>query len=371
MTGNTAFSTNDREYMARAIQLARRGRFTADPNPCVGCVIVLDDVVVGEGWHRVAGEAHAEVDALANAGNKARGATAYVTLEPCCHTGRTGACTEALAAAGIAKVVYAVDDPNPQVSGKGASLLQEQGIEVAGGLLAEEAAAVNRGFWSRMQRQRPFVVSKVAASLDGFTALANGESKWISGEAARADVQKLRASSSAILTGVGTVLADDPSLNVRRDDLCDVKQPLRVVLDTRLSMPVNAKMLTLPGDTLVITVSNDADKQSALEQAGAKVMRVQACADGFVQLEAVLSLLAELEINTVLVEAGAELNGSFLDKELLDELVVYQTPHVLGAGAQPIFATTELTDMSQRKSMTLNDVRKVGDDLRLTYVPNN
>jgi len=367
MTQDQVFSVNDREYMARAIQLARRGQFTADPNPCVGCVIVLDHDVVGEGWHRVAGEAHAEIEALGEAGDRASGATAYVTLEPCCHTGRTGACTEVLLAAGVAKVVFAVEDPNPKVSGQGAEWLQSQGVEVAGGLLADEATEINRGFWSRMQRQRPFVVSKIAASLDGFTALANGESKWISGEPARADVQCLRASSSAVLTGVGTVVADDPSLNVRRDDLGEVKQPLRVVLDTALKMSPAAKMLTLPGETLVVTVSSDKQKAAALEEAGAKVVQVEACDNGFVKLEAVLSLLAELEINTVLVEAGAELNGSFLEKGLLDELVVYKTPHIFGAGGRPMFSMDELTDMSQRKSMQLKDVRKVGDDLRLTY----
>jgi len=353
--------------MARALQLARRGAYSAKPNPVVGCVVVNDGAVVGEGWHETAGQAHAEVNALAAAGEQAQGATAYVTLEPCCYVGRTGACTEALKAAGIARVVYASEDSNPKVAGKGAAWLAEQGIAVEGGLLADEAQAQNRGFRCRTLQGKPLVRTKIATSLDGYTALANGESQWISGEAARADVQKLRAASGAILTGVGTVLADNPSLNVRRDDLGLVKQPLRVVLDTHLRMPADAKMLGLDGETLILTVADEPEKAAALAAAGAQVKRVAVCDDGFVELGAALELLAQLEINDVLVEAGAELNGSLLNKGLLDEVVMYQTAHVFGSGAQPMFAVPELQSMENRWSFTLTDVRKVGDDLKLTY----
>jgi len=366
MTGSS-FTTEDRQHMARAIRLARNGAFTADPNPIVGCVIVNNGSVVGEGWHAIAGQAHAEVNALNAAGDQAKGATAYVTLEPCCYVGRTGACTEALHKAGVAKVVYASGDPNPLVSGKGAEWLREQGIDVQCGLLEAEAEELNAGFRSRMQRGRPFVRSKIATSLDGYTALANGESQWISGEAARADVQRLRAASSAIVTGVATVLADDPSMNVRGESLGPVKQPLRVVLDTNLRMPAEAKMLAIPGDVLIVTAADEPEKQAALEAAGARVMQVQACDQGFVQLEALMSLLAQFDINDVLVEAGAELNGSLLQKGLIDELIVYQTAHAFGSGAQPMFAMPELQSMQDRQTLSLTDVRKVGDDLRLTY----
>ena len=357
---------SDREHMARALQLAERGLYTADPNPCVGCIIVNDGKVVGEGWHQLAGEAHAEVNALAAAGKAAQGATAYVTLEPCCHAGRTGACTESLHAAGISRVVFAVDDPNPQVSGKGAEWLRQHGIEVSGDLLADQATDLNAGFWSRMQRKRPRVVSKLAASLDGRTALANGDSQWLTGEAARLDVQRLRARSSAVLTGVATVLADNPSLNVRAAEYADCKQPLRVILDSKLRTPPHAKTLSLPGKVLILTVSDAPDKAAALTAAGAEVV-VIAAEQGRVSLSEALVLLAERELNNVLVEAGAVLNGSFLQQGLLDEVVVYQAAHVLGGDARGMFALAELEDMSQRPLLELNEVRRVGADLRLSY----
>lgn len=359
-------TTSDREHMARALQLAERGLCTADPNPCVGCIIVKDGKIVGEGWHQFAGEAHAEVNALAAAGKAAQGAVAYVTLEPCCHVGRTGACTEALHAAGISRVVFAVDDPNPKVAGKGAEWLRQQGIEVSSDLLAEQSAALNAGFWSRMQRKRPRVVSKLATSLDGRTALANGDSHWITGTEARRDVQRLRACSSAVLTGVATVLADNPSLNVRAPEYEDCKQPLRVILDSKLRTPPRAKTLSLPGKVLILTVSDAPEKSAALTAAGAEVV-VLGAEHGRVSLTAVLALLAEREINTVLVEAGAILNGGFLQQGLLDEVVVYQAAHVLGGNSHGMFALDELKDMSQRPSLALNEVRRVGADLRLSY----
>ena len=261
------FTDTDARHMARALELARRGLYTTDPNPRVGCVIAKDGKIVGEGFHARAGEPHAEINALRAAGAAARGATVYLTLEPCCHHGKTPPCTEALIAAGVARVVAAMQDPNPRVAGQGFAELKQAGIGNASGLMQSEAEVLNPGFISRMQRGRPFVRVKLAASLDGRTALANGESKWITGEPARADVQHWRARSSAILTGIGTVLADDPSLNVRAFDVG--RQPLRVVLDSQLQMSPKAKMLALPGATLVVTASNDAARAEALRQAGA------------------------------------------------------------------------------------------------------
>ncbi len=363
-------SITDLYYMALALKLAANGLTTTDPNPCVGCVIVKNDTVFGQGWHHAAGEGHAEVLALADAGIEADGATAYVTLEPCCHTGRTGACTEALHAAGIVRVVYAVADPNPLVAGKGADWLRAQGIDVKGDLLADQAVALNAGFWSRMQRQRPLVVSKLAVSLDGRTALANGDSHWISGDPSREDVQRWRAQSSAILTGVGTILADDPSLNVRSEMYQHAKQPLRVILDSNLNTPPAANTLSLPGDVLIITTSDDASKRDALEATGASVVQV-AADKGRVNLPAVLGLLAEKEINTVLLEAGSVLNGSFLEQGLIDELLVYQASHVMGSDAAGMFAMAPLSDMAKRVEFNLEDVCRVGKDLRLRYSVKN
>ena len=357
----------DRRYMALALKLAANGLSTTDPNPCVGCVIVKNNTVLGEGWHITAGEAHAEVIALADAGSEAKGATAYVTLEPCCHKGRTGACTEALYAAGISRVVYAVDDPNPLVAGQGAEWLRAQGIDVTGGLLADQAVAINAGFWSRMQRQRPLVVSKLAVSIDGRTALSNGDSHWVSGESSREDVQRWRAQSSAVLTGVGTILADDPSLNVRSASYQHAKQPLRVILDSNLSTPPAARTLSLPGDVLIITVSDDASKRDALESAGASVVKV-ASDKGRVSLPDVLDLLAEKEINIVMLEAGSVLNGSFLQQGLINELLVYQASHLMGSDAIGMFTMFPLGDMSKRVELTLQDVCRIGKDLRLRYI---
>ena len=360
------FSDADRRFIARALQLAERGLYTTHPNPRVGCVLVKDGETVGEGWHEVAGQAHAEVNALVVAGKAAAGATAYVTLEPCCNQSRTGACTEALSAAGVRRVIFAVTDPNPRVAGQGAAWLQAQGIEAQGGLLAEQAIALNAGFWSRMQRNRPRVTSKLAVSLDGRTALANGDSAWITGAAARLDVQRLRALSSAVVTGVGTVRSDDPSLNVRAAEHAAGRQPLRVIVDSNLKTPPAAKTLSLAGDVLIVAAVDDAERRRALESAGAEVAIV-AAEQGRVSLRDLLQLLAAKEINDVLLEAGPVLNGSFLQQGLLDELVVYQAPHVLGADSLGMFADLSLTDMAQRSQFALHDVRRVGADLRLSY----
>ena len=357
-------SVIDREYMARALRLAARGLYTTDPNPRVGCVIVRDGSVVGEGWHVRAGEGHAEANALAGAGEAARGATAYVTLEPCCHHGRTPPCTGALIDAGVARVVIGMQDPNPQVAGEGVRMLEDAGIAVTRDVLAAQAAAVNPGFVRRMQTGRPFVRSKLAMSLDGRTAMANGESRWITGAAARRDVQHWRARASAVLSGIDTVLADDPSLNVRLDD-AEVLQPLRVILDSGLRLPPVAKLLGLPGDTLVLTGSTDAGRRAALADAGAEIVTLPLL-DGRLDLQAVFRYLGEREMNEVHVEAGPTLNGGLLQAGLVDELVVYLAPHLMGDAARGLFSLPGLETMDQRIRLSISDIRAVGEDWRIT-----
>jgi diaminohydroxyphosphoribosylaminopyrimidine deaminase/5-amino-6-(5-phosphoribosylamino)uracil reductase len=357
----------DFEYMSRALQLAERGLFTTDPNPRVGCVLVKDGAVVGEGWHVRAGEAHAEIIALAQAGEQARGATAYVTLEPCCHHGRTPPCTEALINAGVTRVVAAMVDPNPQVSGQGLAQLQAAGIAVERGVLAAQAEGLNPGFVMRMRKGRPFVRAKLAMSLDGRTAMASGESKWITGEAARADVQRLRARSSAIITGIGTVLMDDPSLTVRLEGegAVHTRQPLRVVLDPHLSLPPTARLLGLPGRTLVFTAANDAAPREQLVRAGAEVVRI-ASQDDALDLHAMLEMLAGEQVNEALLETGATLSGAMLRAGLIDELVVYMAPHLMGDGARGLFHLPGLTEMKDRVALDITDIRAVGKDWRIT-----
>ena len=359
--------TTDAEYMSRALVLARRGLYTTDPNPRVGCVLVNDGEIVGEGWHERAGQPHAEINALKKAGKRARGATAYVTLEPCCHEGHTPPCTNALIKAGVSRVVAAMEDPNPLVSGKGLKALAEAGIKVESGLLQSEAERLNPGFISRMKHRRPFVRIKLAISLDGKTAMASGESKWISGEAARADVQRLRARSSAILTGSGTVLADDPSLNVR--DLQIGRQPMRVIVDANLSTPETARMFQLEGTTLVATASDDADQADVLVKAGAEVICLPAGPDK-IDMTALMHHLAGQGVNELLVEAGATLCGSLLDAQLVDELVVYIAPYIMGHNARGMFHLPALESMTDRVSLTITDIRAVGDDWRITSTPN-
>lgn len=359
----TPAAAADAAFMARALQLARRGLYTTDPNPRVGCVIVRDGRIIGEGWHQRAGGAHAEIHALNAAGEKARGATAYVTLEPCCHHGRTPPCTDALIRAGIARVVSAMPDPNPRVAGQGVAALTAAGLHVENGLMQVQAEALNPGFISRMRRTLPYVRAKLAASLDGRTALANGASQWITGEAARADVQALRARSSAILTGIGTVLADDPSLTVRAFDIG--RQPLRVVVDGGLRMPATAKMLRLPGTTLIVTAREDAAASQRLVEAGAEVLLLPADS-GRVDLAALMQHLALREINELMLESGPGLCGALLAARLLDELVIYYAPHILGSSAQGMFTLPGLTDMQQRWALRIQDVRAIGDDWRVT-----
>ncbi len=355
----------DAFYMARALQLAKKGRYTTDPNPRVGCVLVRDGQVIGEGWHVKAGLGHAEVDALKHA-TDANDATAYVTLEPCSHHGKTPPCCDALIKAGVSRVVVAMQDPNPLVSGRGLEKLKAAGIEVICGVLQEDAHTLNRGFIKRMTENRPFVRSKLAMSLDGRTAMASGESQWITSAEARADVHRLRAESSAILTGINTVLADDPALNARVD--WAVVQPVRVVLDSKLTMPVTTRMAKLAGRSLILTCSQDEQKRQALQTAGFEVYRL-ASNNGRLDLPAVMAFLAQQQINEVLVEAGSVLNGALLKENLLDELVVYMAPCILGDQGRGLFTVPGLQAMTDKKSLTLRDVRQVGPDLKLTLTP--
>ncbi|HET6724776.1 MAG TPA: bifunctional diaminohydroxyphosphoribosylaminopyrimidine deaminase/5-amino-6-(5-phosphoribosylamino)uracil reductase RibD [Gammaproteobacteria bacterium] len=348
-------------FMARALQLARRGLYTTDPNPRVGCVIVAGGEIVGEGWHERAGGPHAEVAALRSAGERARGATAFVTLEPCCHTGRTPPCTNALIEAGIDHVVAAMTDPNPLVAGQGFARLRERGITADRGVLEAEAAAVNPGFVKRMASGLPFVRLKIAASLDGRTALASGESQWITGAAARADGHRLRARSSAVLTGIGTVLADDPRMTARDTGLEMTRQPLRVVLDGELRTPRQARVLNDGGRTVVFTAADVAG-----ELAGATIERVSR-KNGHLDLEAVLCRLAEMECNEVLVEAGPRLNGALLAAGFVDEIVVYLAPTLLGDAGRGMFALPGLTTLAVRPRLALAEQRRLGEDWRLTY----
>lgn len=352
----------DAAWMARALQLAERGLHTTSPNPRVGCVLVKGGKNIGEGWHERAGEPHAEVHALRAAGKTARGATAYVTLEPCSHHGRTPPCADALIAAGVTRVVVAMQDPNPLVAGRGVAKLRAAGIAVECGLMEAAARELNIGFVARMTRGTPWVRSKIAASLDGRTALASGVSKWITGSAARQDVQQWRARSCAVLTGIGTVLADDPQLNVR--DSGATRQPLRVVLDTELRISVDAKILQ-GGNVLIYTASTDVAKQDTLRGRGADVVVMQTVKDGS-SLSAVLGDLAKRGINEVLVEAGKTLNGALLKAGLVDELVLYLAPQLLGDAARGLADLGELTQLEQRMELDWQDVRHVGNDIRIT-----
>jgi diaminohydroxyphosphoribosylaminopyrimidine deaminase/5-amino-6-(5-phosphoribosylamino)uracil reductase len=364
-TTRTAFDAADSRFMARALQLAWRGRYTAHPNPRVGCVLVKKGKIVGEGWHRKTGEAHAETNALAEAGKSAKGATVYVTLEPCSHHGKTPPCSDALIAAGVADVVVAMQDPFPKVAGSGVQALQKAGIAVRCGLMATEAEKLNEGFISRVNRGRPFLRLKIAASLDGRTAMSDGQSHWITGAEARADVQRLRAASGAVMTGVGTVMADDPSMTVRDTTLTDL-QPLRVILDSRLRMPLSACMLTLPGQTAIFCI--DDGRRLAMEKAGATVHKC-AASDGRVNLVEVLRELGKRQINDVLVEAGQHLTGALLSAGLVDELVIYQAPHIMGSETRGMFVTPDWLKLEQRLDLDIIDVRKFGRDTRIMARP--
>ncbi len=368
----------DYAFMARALHLAERGLYSTDPNPRVGCVVVRDGEIVGEGWHCRAGEAHAEIVALRQAGERARGADAYVTLEPCCHHGRTPPCSDALIAAGLKRVVAAMDDPNPKVAGQGLAQLAQAGIAVESGVMRGEAERLNPGFIQRMRAGRPWVRCKLAMSLDGRTALANGESHWITGEAARRDVQSWRARSSAVMTGIGTVLADDPALTVRLEPALwkqrgcgeEIRQPLRVVMDSRLRTPAVARLLKQPGRTLIFTAGADPDAVQALAEAGATVSHLPHAPDGTgVNLQEALRLLAEEGINELWVEAGASLSGALLQAGLVDELIIYMAPLLMGDAARGLFHLPPFDRMADTIGLQISDMRAVGDDWRITARP--
>lgn len=355
------FTADDYRFMSHALRMAEQGLYTTTPNPRVGCVIVKDGVIVGEGAHLRAGQAHAEIHALRQAGNMAYGADVYLTLEPCSHHGRTPPCADALIKAGVKRVIAAMQDPNPKVAGSGLTRLAAHGIATAFGLMQTQAHALNPGFISRMTHRLPYVRSKIAASLDGRTALANGESKWITGEAARHDVQHWRAQSCAIMTGVCTVLTDDPQMTVRDHEIG--RQLLRVVVDSRLRILPDALILK-GGNALVAYASDPEGKLPALQQTGAELLQLPD-AEGRVCLPSLLGALAEREINELMVEAGQGLNGALLEQQLIDELLLYYAPVLIGSEAKSMFAMTALTEMSQRTQLDVFDVRQIDSDIRL------
>ena len=374
------FTEFDRAAMARALALAERGLETTQPNPRVGCVLARGEQIVGEGWHERAGEPHAEVNALRAAGPSAVGTTAYVTLEPCSHHGRTPPCVDALIAARVARVIFALEDPNPRVSGRGAEALRRAGIAVDAGLLAGEAAELNPGFLKRMRCGRPWVRVKLAMSLDGHTAVASGASQWITGPAAREDVQHWRARSSAILTGIGTVLADDPRLTVRLPDPPQGRarpQPLRVVLDARLQTPPQARLLMDRGSVLIMTAAaggpSDAGlpaRRARLVAKGAEIEEVAAAENssaGAVRLSLpqVLDGLGRREVNELWVEAGPRLAGALIEQSLADELLLYVAPRLFGPKARPLAEIAEVAELKDALRLAIIETRQLGEDLRL------
>ncbi|PPV33755.1 bifunctional diaminohydroxyphosphoribosylaminopyrimidine deaminase/5-amino-6-(5-phosphoribosylamino)uracil reductase RibD [Ectopseudomonas oleovorans] len=367
-------SERDHLFMARALKLARKGLYSTHPNPRVGCVIVRDGEIVGEGWHARAGEPHAEVHALRQAGDKARGATAYVTLEPCSHHGRTPPCADALVAAGVSRVVAAMQDPNPQVAGSGLLRLAQAGIEVASGVLEDEARALNAGFIKRMEKGLPFVRVKLAMSLDGRTAMASGESQWITGPAARSAVQRLRAQASVVLSGADTVLADDARLTVRADELglgaemmalAQRRPPLRVLVDGRLRVPLSKTFFQV-GPALVATCAAAAARDRYLAD-GHELLAVPG-SNGHVDLRKLLLELAGRGVNEVLVEAGPRLAGAFARAGLVDEYRIFVAPKLLGSSARPLFELP-LNRMAEAPELQIVDIRAVGDDWQITAVP--
>jgi diaminohydroxyphosphoribosylaminopyrimidine deaminase / 5-amino-6-(5-phosphoribosylamino)uracil reductase len=360
-----AFTAEDHKYMTRALRLAEQGLYSTMPNPRVGCVIVKENQIIGVGAHLKAGEPHAEVLALRQAGEAVIGATLYVTLEPCNHTGRTPPCAEALVNAGLARVVVGMQDPNPQVAGSGLAHLKSHNIDVACGLMEVQARDLNPGFISRMTRRMPFVRSKIAASLDGKTALNNESSQWITSEPARLDVQHWRARSCAILTGVGTVLADNPSMTVR--DIDTNRQPFKIIVDSQLRISVDAKILQ-NGNALIAFAKPNSEKEAELLSKGAELLCIPN-KDGKVCLKTLLRHLASREINEVLCEGGESLNGALIAQNLIDELLFYYAPKLLGGNAKSMFAMSEFTHMNQAITLDILDIRKIGIDIRLRAKP--
>jgi diaminohydroxyphosphoribosylaminopyrimidine deaminase / 5-amino-6-(5-phosphoribosylamino)uracil reductase len=367
--------SNDLIYMLEAIRLAKKGWYTTHPNPRVGCVLVKNKQVIGRGWHQQAGLAHAEINALNDAKDEAKGATAYVTLEPCSHFGKTPPCCEALIKAGIKKVVVGMLDPNPLVSGQGIQRLKDAGIEVISGVLEKESQALNRGFITRMTKNKPFVCCKMAASLDGQTALASGESQWITSPESRLDVQRLRAESSAILTGIGTVLADDPSMTVRESKFTLIQQPARIIIDSQLRISSSANILKQSGQVHLFTSdktlsNNDSQLKhiKEIQQTGALIHAVEQDANGL-NLNQILSKLAELQFNEILLESGKKLAGSMLSAGLVDELIVYLAPKLMGSGGRGMFDLSGINSMKNVMNLQIEDVRSIGKDVRLTIHP--
>ena len=355
------FSSDDHAYMSQALQLAEKGLYSTSPNPRVGCVIVRDGKIVGSGWHVKTGQPHAEINALNIAGGAAQGATVYLTLEPCSHYGRTHPCAEALIGAKVAKVIIAMQDPNPLVAGKGTSLLKQSGINVLVGLMGEWAKDLNVGFVSRMTNNRPWVRMKIAASLDGKTALNNGVSQWITGEAARHDGHRLRARSCAVLTGIGTVLEDDPQLSVRFIET--PRQPLRIIIDSRLKIPTTARVLRGEGE-LIFTTTDNKERISALKEVGARPI-ILPNEKGKIDLAGLMQILADFEINELLVEAGNRLSSAFIREGLVDELIIYFAPHLIGNRAMGMLQLPELTALSEKYNLKIKDLRMVGEDIRI------
>ena len=355
------FSSDDHAYMSQALQLAEKGLYSTSPNPRVGCVIVRDGKIAGSGWHVQTGQPHAEINALNIAGRAAQGATVYLTLEPCSHYGRTHPCAEALIRVKVAKVIIAMQDPNPLVAGKGALLLEQSGINVLVGLMGEWAKDLNVGFVSRMTNNRPWVRMKIAASLDGKTALNNGVSQWITGEAARHDGHRFRARSCAVLTGIGTVLEDDPQLSVRFIETS--RQPLRIIIDSQLKIPTTAKVLRGEGE-LIFTTTDNKERISALKEAGARPI-ILPSEKGKIDLAGLMQILADFEINELLVEAGNRLSSAFIREGLVDELIIYLAPHLIGNRAMGMLQLPELTDLSEKYNLKIKDLRMVGEDIRI------
>jgi diaminohydroxyphosphoribosylaminopyrimidine deaminase/5-amino-6-(5-phosphoribosylamino)uracil reductase len=367
------FTAQDHSMMGRALQLAAKARFTTAPNPAVGCVVVAEKQIIGEGFTRPAGGNHAEIEALQMAG-EASGSTLYVTLEPCSHQGKTGPCVQALIKAKVARVVIACEDPNPKVSGAGIKQLQEAGIEVQLGLMEAQARELNKGFFKRYTEGTPWVLVKMAASLDGRTAMASGQSQWITSPAARLDVQRLRAGSSAIITGIGTQEMDNPSLTLRITEQelgveDSLQQPIRVVVDAHMRMAADARLLQAPGPCMVATLDQPQQREQskALVAAGAEVIFLPAQGEN-VDLQALLEALAQRECNQVMVEAGAGLSGAFIAEGLLDELICYWAPKLFGSEARPMF-DLPIETIDAHLALSVKDMRMVGEDIKITMQP--
>lgn len=367
------FDAADYQYMARAIFLAKKGWYTTHPNPRVGCVIVKNDQIIGEGWHKRAGQAHAEINALNAVQQTPQNATAYVTLEPCSHSGKTPPCANALIDAGVSRVVIAMQDPNPQVAGQGIQRLKEAGIAVSVGLLEEQVRELNPGFIKRMEKGLPWVRVKLAMSLDGRTAMASGESQWITGSEARRDVQRLRASADAILTGVSTIIADDPSLNVRltADDLGiegKIRQPLKVILDSDLKTPRNSKVFKLEGKTLIVVAQDATGNIEEYKELGVSFVSFKRDNRKHLPLKELLQELAKQEINEIHTEAGATLCGALIAEKLVDEVIIYIAPSFMGSDARGLLNISGLDKMKDKITFSIQDIRSVGKDWRIRLI---